>query len=279
MAMSAVAQAAEAWAYGVSREGGWVDFDKDKVNQPYMDDEGMCWAAAASNVITWWQNHNAELLTSTSLPTHNAWDVYRLVYQNIGGVPSNAFNWWINGISTDQYGVPQYDFENVMDADVYNNTKEYDIQWYFDGGFLSDVYSTADNPVLLSVGNSDSYALCRRIVDAIESGYALVLSASSHALTLWGVEYEETDKGTVITKAWVTDSDDYKSQLVESSEFSVKSSKDGNAVAMKLPTYGDGTSFVYSAVSGMRTDIIPEPTTGTLSLLALAALAARRRRK
>ena len=93
----------------------------------------------------------------------------------------------------------------------------------------------------------------------------------------------ETDLGTVITKAWVTDSDDYKSQLVESSEFSVKSGEDGNAVAMKLPTYGNGTSFVYDAVSGMRTapstPMIPEPTTATLSLLALAGLAARRRRK
>ena len=277
--MLPVASAAEAWAPGVSREGGWVDYDKDAINKPYMDDEGMCWAAAASNVITWWQNHNADQLTSSSLPTHNAWDVYRLVYLNIGGVPSNAFNWYINGISRDQYDVPQYGFGSVMDAEVYDNTKEFNIQWYFDGGFLSGVYSTAENPVLLSVGNSDSYALCRRIVDAIESGYALVLSASSHALTLWGVEYEETDKGTVITKAWVTDSDDYQNALVESSQFSVKSGSDGNAVAMKLPTYGDGTSFVYSAISGMRTDIIPEPATGTLSLLALAALAARRRRK
>lgn len=280
-----VASAAEAWAPGVSRKGGWVDYDKDADNKPYMDDEGMCWAAAASNVITWWQNHNADQLTSTSLPTHNAWDVYRLVYLNIGGVPSDAFNWYINGISRDQYGVPQYGLGSVMDKELYNDTKGFGatIKWYFDGGFLSGVYSTAENPVLLSVGNSDSYALCRRIVDAIESGYALVLSASSHALTLWGVEYKETDLGTVITKAWVTDSDDCKSQLVESSEFSVKSGPDGNAVAMKLPTYGDSTSFVYDAVSGMRTapstPMIPEPTTATLSLLALAGLAARRRRK
>ena len=280
--MLPVAAAAEAWAPGVSRHGGWVDYDKDAVNKPYMEDEGMCWAAAASNVITWWQNHNAELLTSTKLPTHNAWDVYRLVYQNIGGVPSDAFNWYINGISTNQYGEPQYDFTSEMDKEVYNS-KEFDIKWYFDGGFLSGVYSTAENPITLEVGNSDSYALCRSIVNALESGYALVLSASGHALTLWGVEYEETDKGIKITKAWVTDSDDNKNDLIESSEFSVKSSEDGNAVAMKLPTYGDGTSFVYSAVSGMRTapstPMIPEPTTATLSLLALCGLAARRRRK
>ena len=102
-----------------------------------------------------------------------------------------------------------------------------------------------------------------------------------HALTLWGVEYEETEQGTVITKAWVTDSDDYQNALVESSQFSVKSGPDGNAVAMKLPTHGDGTSFVSEAIAGMRTNIniVPEPATGTLSLLALAALVARRRRK
>ena len=280
-AMTAVAHAAEAWAYGVSLESGWVDFDKDSTEAEPMGDTSMCWAAAASNVITWWERHNAELLTSTTQPTHDAWDVYRLVYLNKGGVPSNAFNWYINGISRDQYGVAQYGFGSVMDGDVYNDTKgggaQY--QWYFDGGFLSDVYSTDENPVSLSVGNNDSYALCRRIVDAIESGYALVLSASGHALTLWGVEYEETDQGTKIKKAWVTDSDDHKSQLVDSVEFSVKSGPDGNAVAMKLSTYGDDTSFVFNAIAGMRTNVIPEPSTGTLSLLALAALAARRRRK
>ena len=86
---------------------------------------------------------------------------------------------------------------------------------------------------------------------ALESGYALVLSANSHALTLWGVEYEETANGIVITKARVTDSDDKTNQLVESSEFSVKSGSDGNAVAMKQPAYGEGTSFVYDAISGM----------------------------
>ena len=112
----------------------------------------------------------------------------------------------------------------------------------------------------------------------MESGYALVLSANSHALTLWGVEYEEPANGIVITKARVTDSDDKTNQLVESSEFSVKSGSDGNAVAMKQPAYGEGTSFVYDAISGMRTDVVipepsismvPEPTTATLSLLAL----------
>ena len=127
---------------------------------------------------------------------------------------------------------------------------------------------------------TDSYAMCQLVVDALESGYALTLNTSGHALTLWGVEYEKNDKGTLITKAWVTDSDDHKNQLVESSGFVVKSVKDGadgEAIAMYLPTYTDGTSFVWGVVSGMRTDIIPEPTTGTLSLLALAALAARRR--
>ena len=277
-AMTAVTHAAEAWAYGVSRESGWVDYDKDSAEAEPMADTSMCWAAAASNVITWWQNQNAELLTSTTLPDEDPWEVSRLIYMNVGGFPSMAFNWWINGVSFDELKASWA----IYDKDVFDDTKgDKSYQDYFYGGFLKSVYSTAENPVVLTYANNDSYAMCQLVVDALESGYALTLNTSGHALTLWGVEYEKNDKGTLITKAWVTDSDDHKNQLVESSGFVVKSVKDGadgEAIAMYLPTYTDGTSFVWGVVSGMRTDIIPEPTTGTLSLLALAALAARRRR-
>ena len=43
--------------------------------------------------------------------------------------------------------------------------------------------------------------------------------------------------------------------------------------------FGSGLDATYSNVEFHRGSIIPEPTTATLSLLALAALAARRRRK
>ena len=44
---------------------------------------------------------------------------------------------------------------------------------------------------------------------------------------------------------------------------------------------GENTTLVYDRESGTMTvtGLVPEPTTATLSLLALAALAARRRRK
>lgn len=42
---------------------------------------------------------------------------------------------------------------------------------------------------------------------------------------------------------------------------------------------GEETTLVYENGALTATGLIPEPTTATLSLLALAALAARRRRK
>ena len=60
----------QARAPGVSISGGWVDFDKTPGDADYIaDDEGMCWAATASNVITWWQTQNAKKLMETTLPS------------------------------------------------------------------------------------------------------------------------------------------------------------------------------------------------------------------
>ena len=113
------------------------------------------------------------------------------------------------------------------------------------------------------------------------SGYALSISASGHAFTFWGMEYEETAYGIIINKAWLTDSDDYQTKLVETTLFDIKSSADGNAIAFTLDYYPD-SSFVIETVAGMRstpTNLIPEPSTATLSLLALTSLLHRRRRR
>jgi hypothetical protein len=81
----ALIQAAEAWAPGVSREGGWYDYNKDVINDGPMADTAMCWAASSSNIISWWQNLNSEKLSETTLPDPDPWTVFRTVYQNIGG--------------------------------------------------------------------------------------------------------------------------------------------------------------------------------------------------
>lgn len=49
----AQAETVTQWVDGVSQTYGWTDYNKNNVED---GDDFMCWAAAASNVINWWQN-------------------------------------------------------------------------------------------------------------------------------------------------------------------------------------------------------------------------------
>ena len=108
----------------------------------------------------------------------------------------------------------------------------------------------------------------------------------AHALTLWGVEYDEN--GNLI-QVWLTDSDDYINQI-----FSVSAvmNKEENRIYLgewdddhdhyNWEGYGDNVYidgvYILDTSVLVNWQLVPEPATATLSLLALAALAVRRRR-
>ena len=91
------APAAEVWAPGVSRDGGWYDYHKSGSNDGVMADTAMCWAASSSNVIAWWQGHNASSLTSTTPQGEQIWTTFRAVFMNVDSNASHAYQWWMNG--------------------------------------------------------------------------------------------------------------------------------------------------------------------------------------
>lgn len=151
--------------------------------------------------------------------------------------------------------------------------------------------------------------VCEDIITAVAGGKGvaleLIASSGSHALTLWGIEtvLDENNK-EIIYKLWLTDSDDSKKQyggITTPSLFHVfvNENKDGN---MEIDGHGEtdqnGDYLANSdrglngfVVNGIYTIdptvseawnwslLVPEPTTTTLSLLGLVALAARRRRR
>lgn len=287
-------QAAELWAPGVSQTGGWVDYNKGPVNDGIWADTGMCWAASASNVISWWNRLNADTLT-TSSAHQDPWTVFRAVYKNAGSTPTYAYEWWIDG-KYDAYGgldFPEHYDETGFDSyqsGVFDKGKE-PYSWPF-GAFLNgnkydsssvQLYSTAEHPILVGSNPNDTNgrAITLGILDALEAGYALSLSAYSeagnfqmaHAITLWGAEYTGEGNDRTITKMWITDSDDGASKLVE---YSIASKEAG--IAFSSGTMS-GSLIRYAAGMWTDPDLVPEPATATLSLLALAALAARRRRR
>ena len=128
-----------------------------------------------------------------------------------------------------------------------------------------------------------------------DSPIALGLSSDdgklAHSITLWGVEFDNNGN---LTTLWLTDSDDYFNQI-----FSVSATLDEKANKIYLgelegegedayyftDAYEDykdvyiGRIYALDTESALKWQLVPEPTTATLSLLALAALAARRRRK
>lgn len=280
---AASAQPHEVWAPGVSRAGGWVDYNKAPVNDGVWADTAMCWAASSSNVIKWWMNQNAELVSSMKTPPpEDPWTVFRAVYGNVGSTPSYGLGWYIDGV-TNSWGdtVPPSGYDEAGWSAVEDKSNG---EWPY-GTFLTGAYSTAEHAIQVAQnpGNTDGRALTLGILNAVEKGYALSLSAYNdagnagvaHAVTLWGVEYTGEGDERIITRMWITDSDDGVTQLVEYAMVGDKES------SVAFGSGGNLTSATIGYAAGMWSDpeLVPEPATATLGLLALAGLAARRRRK
>lgn len=293
MASAVYAQEVDAsytvFAPGVYHNGaeyvGWVDYNKSDADAKYGTVMGMCWAASASNVISWWYQQNG--LTSTA--PADPWLVYQAICYDDGNVPSTAFNHWINGItptwvdekfddSTGNWVPGYYQWPGYIDLTHENKETS---SWY-NGGFLKNDY-TETTQIANKYSHSSGYAFAEALIKALENGYAISLSTytyvgstdgkptGAHAYTLWGADYGiDKDGHYVITTAYMTDSDDSISKLVPK--------------AMKTVDEGFtlDNGFIVEYADGMRTArtvvSVPEPAGATLSLLALAGLAARRRR-
>ena len=97
------------WATGVSEEDGWYDVNKSSHEEGHVE-SNMCYAAAASNLIAWWQDGEyGKALLSSAPKEHDAiWQTF--VAQNKyygeggnseeddGGDPASSINWWISGV-------------------------------------------------------------------------------------------------------------------------------------------------------------------------------------
>ena len=252
--VSAVAQADSVWAPGVTLDGGWVDYNKDRGQDSGNDDSLMCWAASSSNIITWWQNQQKETAIPTPDYTGSTWDFFRTITTNCGSNPQFALGWYVNG--SDVCSNWQWDT---------TNSKQYQT-----GGFLQSVYCTADNPVYIADRNksaSNTYAQAAALVGALRSGYAMTLEVgiagttgnvpSSHAITLWGLNYDTDKDGNIsITGAYITDSDDSHAGLVSCD---VKLSE--NSIIL-TPQQGSLTKIAYTInrADGMNANGYMDPT-------------------
>ena len=234
------------FAEGVTQSSGWYD-----VNKKGMGDNGdinMCWAAASSNMIQWWQDRyvaagNTLPATAVNGPgtkTYSSFGPYELALMEIyhddwnnskGGHPEEAIPWYFEGsLYGGEYASAGSQAYPLTNGGYFSNVWS-DIEPHLYRGYKHDIfpsqypnmYTYCYNNYYLW-GNGSSLQGQERllffsnlVVEAIDRGIAsMTISLSDniaslhHAVTLWGYEI---DKSTgLLTRIWITDSDDLTSE-------------------------------------------------------------------
>lgn len=279
-----MAEALEAWVYGVSSNAGWYDNNKNG-----NGDSNLCWAASAANVINWWQSYSN--YTSTTAPTGTGvWDTFKSTFANEMGNPVNALYWFYYGSS---YVDISYNTGVDAAGGYYEDLASIDLKYYVtpsSGPALKE--STMAQTIL-------SYMEQKRGISLALTNDAT--SKLAHAITLWGMDYEVDVNGVYsINKLYVTDSDDYGisseprlytlikadygTELSTTYEdvFVFTSETEGWYSAYEV--VGEDRKPVYNRVDDIYALAlvnpidVPEPATGVLVLTGLGLLLRRRRR-
>lgn len=97
--------ATEHWADGVTFDkttkmatGAYTSYKHDSVSG---QDAAMCWAAAASNLIAWWQDRteeNGAIIIPDGTPRgYDVWETVRTLWYNQGGWAPATIQHWIHG--------------------------------------------------------------------------------------------------------------------------------------------------------------------------------------
>lgn len=263
------------FAEGVSVSSGWYDVNKLTKGGA---DVNMCWAAASANIIQWWQDRYVELghalpstaITGAGTKTYDGtkynlaiMEAYRDLWDNSrGGAVSHGVTWYFEGrnimkeasagthaqpLNANTGGYYSNDWNSIL-PNIYHG---YDyvivpgILEYKDlisGEFNN--YSIWGNGSGLS-GNASLKKFSDLVVEFIDRGMtsltvalAANLGSIHHATTLWG--YEIDNATGIITKVWLTDSDDIH-----------QNGESGNPTEQKLReysvSYNEGTGTIKFA--------------------------------
>ena len=176
---------------------GWFDAEKERGTR---DDNYLCWAAASSNLVAWWQEQqDYQIEAPKDLPT--IWDEYRDTFANVGGHAELGLHWWLDGT----YGNARL-----------RNPMQDSGGGYYSKSLVTDLgYNPGVRDVDLKVFELDELKnakeFSRTLVSYISNGYGVELtwgfdgSSDGHSVTLWGVDYDDSKQ--VITNLYLSDSD------------------------------------------------------------------------
>ena len=194
-------------------EGTYVNDQRYDVNKIWDgNDDNLCWAAAGSNLIKYWQNsyaaHGNEIPAGIPLgnPTNkynsDIFEVFVNNWTNEGGYAENALQWWFNG------SIP------IIDADASTLKTDSTASAYWGGElpcFIDPNYNVFTSRYFDEdlLKQEDLKGILDNIILNDLPTAAAIYRASTeagHAIALWGYEYD--DVNNVISGLWISDSDD-----------------------------------------------------------------------
>ncbi|MFH0982397.1 MAG: PEP-CTERM sorting domain-containing protein [Planctomycetota bacterium] len=181
MALPMTAAASTYLPYGAS----WRDANKDWLG----DDDLLCWAGAASNILSW-----GNWGTAAFPDEHVIFDDFEAHWTDQGSWPSVAWQWWLNGTHPETYPYgPEWATVNVPGGGGHWPELNF-------SGYFSECWD--DN---LAMSAIDSY---------LHAGYGVTLGIydGGHAITVWGYEYDTNDPN-YYEGIYITDTDDGAYQL------------------------------------------------------------------
>ncbi len=257
--------------YGVNLDSGWYDVNKTFDG----DDDDLCWAAAASNVIKWWQNSLGVSIPSGT-PQGNAtgkyssdiFETFANSYVNDGGDECDGFTWWLTGYyDPEAYAMkPGYSeagfWKNIYpDADIFFHKIEFDSSTAATGSIADYFSSELIKYVSLGCG----------ITFGIETG-----QDDGHALTMWGFDIDSATN--TITSIYITDSDDVDNDgqaHMDEQILSIPVEYRDNKIYLN-DERRHGYYIMDITFYGLTP--IPEPATATLAFIGSLLVISRRRK-
>lgn len=237
--------------FGYSEYGGtWYDAEKSPTN---TEDDLMCWAAAASNVLAWtgWSG-------SFGNDADAIFGYYQDYWTDAGGNAYYGWDWWFDG-TNDSQGAAGWSQVDVSGGGGFWTT--YNFSEYY-------LYSSSNNWALSNL----DYLL--------HEGYGVALGVTddsgAHAITCWGFEYDEFGNYLGI---YITDSDDDKYDVTPEDELKYYAVEyDVYTNSWYLQDFYSQSDWYITEVQGLAMMPVPEPATILLLVSGILGFPVAKRR-
>lgn len=180
-------------------------------------DSQLCWAAAAGNMLAWWQGYyeTADFSASGSVPPQSAQEIFSTFvsnWENVSGRVDYGCIWWLSGTAD----VSAY--QEYYQTHYSGNTDA--------GGYYNTVYtptSVAEAVTMQKLHTLTETEVASTLSGVISSGGVAALNlygslsstgtlSQGHTVTLWGVT-QEKESGLLVSVS-ITDSDDDRDGVV-----------------------------------------------------------------